>query len=144
MTDNDFDPNGYQNPAHIQQALQCSTIAVVGLSGNPARPSHDVASYMQAHGYTIVPVNPMESSILGEQSYPDLQSIPFKVDLVNVFRDSSAVPGIVDAVIELSLPILWLQLGVIHPQAIQRAERAGIICIVDRCIKIEHRRPTAA
>jgi len=110
------------------------TIAVVGLSSKPDRPSFRVAQAMQAHGYRIVPVTPQGAEVLGEPAYPDLESIPFKVDLVDVFRAPEHVPAIVESCIALGLPRLWLQDGVIHEEAAQRAKDAGIAVVMDRCV----------
>jgi predicted CoA-binding protein len=115
------------------------TIAVVGLSPNPARPSFRVASAMQAHGYRIVPVRPRHggaqpSEVLGEPAYADLESIPFTVDAVDVFRAPEHVPAIVESCIRLGVPRLWLQEGVIHEAAAQRARDAAITVVMDRCM----------
>ncbi len=110
------------------------TIAVVGLSPNPARPSFRVASAMQGNGYRIVPVRPLVHEVLGELAYPDLQSLPFRVDMVNVFRAPEYVPAIVDSCIALGVPRLWLQEGVIHEAAAQRAQAAGITVVMNRCM----------
>ena len=119
---------------------QAKTIAVVGLSDSPMRTSHGVSAYMQRQGYRIIPVNPAVSSALGEKSYPTLSDVPGKIDLVNVFRRSVFVPEIVDEVIRLKLPALWLQEGVIHEEAAGKARQAGIFVVMDRCILKEHRR----
>ncbi|SEF68158.1 hypothetical protein SAMN05421819_0802 [Bryocella elongata] len=116
------------------------TLAVVGLSDNPARPSFSVASYMQDHGYRILPVNPSIPSALGETSYPSLRDLPIKPDVVNVFRLPGFIPDIVDEMIELGLRNLWVQLGIVHEEAAAKAEAAGIHVVMDRCIFIEHRR----
>ena len=118
---------------------QAKTIAVVGLSDSPMRISHDVSAYMQRQGYRIIPVNPNIASSLGEKSYPTLSDVPEKIDLVNVFRRSVFVPEIVDEVIRLKLPALWLQEGVIHEEAAEKARQAGIFVVMDRCILKEHR-----
>ena len=118
---------------------QAKTIAVVGLSDSPMRTSHDVSAYMQRQGYRIIPVNPTIGSSLGEKSYPTLSDVPEKIDLVNVFRRSVFVPEIVDEVIRLKLPALWLQEGVIHEEAAEKARQAGIFVVMDRCILKEHR-----
>jgi hypothetical protein len=110
------------------------TIAVVGLSPNPERPSFRVAHAMQDHGYRIVPVRPLLHEVLGEPAYADLASIPFKVDIVDVFRASEHVPAIVESCIALGIQRLWLQDGVIHEEAALRAQAAGMTVIMDRCI----------
>ncbi len=116
------------------------TIAVVGLSSRVARPSHGVSEYMQKQGYRIIPVNPGEVEVLGEKAYPDLDSVPEKVDIVNVFRRSEYVPPIVDAAIRIGAKAVWLQEGVVHEAAAETARAAGLIVVQDRCILKEHRR----
>ncbi|MDI3316191.1 MAG: CoA-binding protein [Bacillota bacterium] len=119
------------------------TVAVVGLSPRPERPSHDVARYLQEHGYRIVPVNPGHDEILGERSYPSVESIPAElaVDVVDVFRRPEEVPGVVEQVLRRgSVGALWLQLGVIAPEAARKARDAGLLVVMDRCMKVEHRR----
>jgi predicted CoA-binding protein len=124
----------------ITQLLQqAKTIAVVGLSDNPMRTSYDVSEYMQRQGYHIIPVNPAIASALGEKSYPALSDVPGKIDIVNVFRRSVFVPDIVDEVIRLKLPALWLQEGVVDEEAAEKARQAGIFVVMDRCILKEHR-----
>lgn len=115
------------------------TIAVVGLSGNPMRPSFGVSEYLQEQGYRIIPVNPAEESILGEKSYPSLEAIPEKVDCVDVFRKSDAVPEIVASAIAIGAKSIWLQEGVIHDAAAAQAEAAGLDVVQDRCILKDHR-----
>jgi predicted CoA-binding protein len=128
------------SPHEITQLLQRSkTIAVVGLSCNPLRPSHGVSAYMQTHGYRIIPVNPHIHSCLGEKSYHSLFDVPGKIDIVNIFRRSEFVPGIVDQAIQLKVPAIWMQEDVIHEQAAERARKAGILVVMDRCILKEHR-----
>ena len=110
------------------------TIAVVGLSDSPGRPSYGVAGALQNFGYRIIPINPIIDRVLGEQAYPDLRSVPEPIDLVDVFRSPEHVAEIVDECIVLRLPALWLQDGVIDATAALRAEAAGIQVIMDRCI----------
>jgi uncharacterized protein len=124
----------------IQQALKSTRIAVVGMSANPARPSHSVAAYMLAHGYTIIPVNPGQRCILGLTCYPELAAIPHQIDMVNVFRESAAVPKIVTAAQSIGAQHLWLQLGVVHECATTKARSTGINVVMDRCLRTEHRR----
>lgn len=129
--------------AQIKQILEnAKTIAVVGLTSSPLRPSHGVSAYMQQNGYRIIPVNPTITDALGEKSYPSLRDIPkdIKIDIVDVFRRPDAVPGVVDEVIELGLPVLWLQETVIHQEAAEKARRAGVFVVMDHCILKEHRR----
>jgi hypothetical protein len=118
------------------------TIAVIGLSEAPSKPSHYVSEYMQQHGYKIYPVNPSLSEVLGEKSYPTLADLPVKPDIVNVFRLPKFIPAIVDEMLQLNLPNLWVQMGIINLEAATRAEAAGINVVMDRCIMVEHRRLT--
>ncbi len=118
---------------------QAKSIAVVGLSDSPLRISYDVSAYMQSQGYRIIPVNPKIAGALGERSYLSLSDVPGKIDIVNVFRRSVFVPAIVDEAIRLKLPALWLQEGVIHQEAAEKARQAGIFVVMDRCILKEHR-----
>jgi hypothetical protein len=116
------------------------TIAVVGLSNDPSRPSYDVSRYMQRQGYRIVPITPKGGEILGETAYPDLQSVPFDVDMVNIFRRSEAVGPHVQEAIEKNARTVWMQLGIRNEEAAQRAQQAGLDVVMDRCVKIEHAR----
>jgi uncharacterized protein len=116
------------------------TIAVVGLSGKRSRPSYGVAEYLKRVGYRIIPVNPQETEVLGEKCYPDLESIPEPVDIVDVFRRPEFVPEIVESAIRIGAKTVWLQEGVIHEEAAQRAESAGLKVVMDRCILKDHRR----
>lgn len=128
------------SPDEIRQTLRSiHTVAVVGLSPNSARPSYGVAQALQRYGYRIVPVRPLVKEVLGEPAYPDLASIPFPVDIVDVFRAPEHVPAIVDACIALGVPRLWLQDGVIHEEAAQRAKDAGIWVVMDRCMWRDYR-----
>ena len=128
-------------PSKIDRILsETKTIAVVGLSGNPMRPSFGVSEYMQQAGYRIIPVNPVEESILGEKSYPTLEAIPEPVDCVDVFRKSDAVPEIVASAIKIGAKSVWLQEGVVHDEASAAAEAAGLMAVQDLCILKEHRR----
>jgi predicted CoA-binding protein len=120
------------------------TIAVVGLSDNPGKPSHYVSAYMQRHGYRILPVNPSIESVLGEKSYPSLTDLPVKPDVVNVFRVPSMIPTIVDEMLMLGLKDLWVQAGIVNTEAAERAEAGGIRVVMDRCLMIEHRRREGA
>ena len=119
------------------------TIAVVGLSDNPMRPSYGVSAYMQAAGYKIVPVNPQIAEALGEKSYPSLLEIPLevaeKIDLVDVFRRPEYVDEIVEQAIQLKTPAIWLQEGVINERAAEKARKAGMFVVMDRCVLKEHR-----
>jgi predicted CoA-binding protein len=119
---------------------QSHTIAVIGLSGKRFRPSYGVAEYMQRAGYRIIPVNPLEPNVLGETSYPDLDSVPDAVDIVDIFRRSEFVPEIVEAAIRKGAKVIWMQEGVIHEAAARRAADAGLTVVMDRCILKDHRR----
>ncbi len=116
------------------------TIAVVGISSNPMRPSNGVSEYMKRAGYRIIPVNPNETEVLGEKSYARLEDIPEKIDMVNVFRRPEHVPGIVESAIRIGAKSLWLQEGVIHAKAAQKARDAGMTVVMDKCLLKEHRR----
>ena len=115
------------------------TIAVVGLSDSPLRPSHGVAAYMQTQGYRIIPVNPNIEEALGEQSYPSLLNVLEKIDIVNIFRRSDAVEEVVDQAIQLKVPMIWMQESVINENAAEKARKAGIFVVMDQCILKEHR-----
>jgi len=123
----------------IGQLLQgARNIAVVGLSNSPLRASHGVAAYLQTHGYRIIPVNPNIESALGEKAYGSLLEVPEKIDLVDVFRRPEFVPGVVEQAIQLGIPAIWMQEGVIHEQAAERARQAGMFVVMDNCILKEH------
>jgi predicted CoA-binding protein len=115
-------------------------IAMVGLSSNPFRPSHFAAIYMLAEGYDVVPVNPRQKEVLGRRSYASLREVPGRIEIVDIFREPSAVPGIVDEAIAAGAKVIWMQLGVIHQEAGERARQAGLEVVMDRCVKIEHAR----
>jgi predicted CoA-binding protein len=115
------------------------TIAVVGLSNDPMRPSHGVAAYMQSHGYRIIPVNPQVESCLGEKAYASLLEVPEKIDVVNIFRRPEFVEEIVGQAIQLKVPAIWMQEDVIHEKAADKARKAGMFVLMDRCILKEHR-----
>jgi predicted CoA-binding protein len=118
--------------------------AMVGLSGNPYRPSHFAAIYMMAEGYEVIPVNPGEAEILGQKSYPTLTDLaeadPTALKMVDIFRKPEDVPPLVEEAIALGAEVIWLQLGVIHQEAARRAVEAGVDVVMDRCVKIEHAR----
>jgi predicted CoA-binding protein len=136
-----FDPARYQDPLVIRELLHTArTVAIVGLSPNVLRPSNFVGFYLQRHGYGIVPVNPRESEILGEKSYPSLKEIPFHVDIVDVFRAPDAVPAIAEEAVEIGAGALWLQFGVISMEGARVADEGGVRVIMDRCLKVEHAR----
>jgi predicted CoA-binding protein len=134
-------PPRWQDPLTILGILNtASTIAIVGLSPNELRASHFVGFYLKRHGYRVVPVNPREKEILGDRSYPDLGSIPFPVDVVDVFRAPDAVPGIAHEAAKVGAGALWCQYGVISEEGGAIAERAGLKVVMDRCMKVEHAR----
>ncbi len=118
------------------------TIAVVGLTDDTSRASYGVSSYLQSRGYRVVPVNPSVSEVLGEKSYPSLSEAAKveKIDIVDVFRRPDAVPAIVDEVLALKLPVLWLQEMVVHEEAAEKARKAGVTVVMDKCIFKEHRK----
>ena len=124
----------------ITEILQrAKTIAVVGLSANPLRPRHGVAAYLQAQGCHIIPANPQIQAALGEKAYPSLLDVPERVDIVNIFRRPEFVEEVVDQAIRLGVPTVWMQEEIIHEKAAQKARRAGIFVVMDRCILLEHR-----
>jgi len=128
---------------NIQELLRnARTIAVVGLTNDPSRPSYAVSTYLQSNGYQVVPINPKLSEVLGEKAYPSLSEAARseEIDIVDVFRRPDAVPAIVDEVVALGLPVLWLQETVVHEDAAARARKAGITVVMDKCILKEHRR----
>ncbi len=127
--------------AHILRTNK--TIAIVGLSSKPERASYQVAAYLQRHGYRIIPVNPRETHVLGEQAYATLRDVPLAIDIVDVFRESSAVPEIVAETIAIGAKVLWLQLEIYHAEAEAQAQAAGITVVSDVCIKIAHADVTA-
>ena len=116
------------------------TIASVGLSNTPSRASGRVCRYLQSKGYRIIPVNPNETEVLGEKAYPDLKSVPEKVDLVQIFRNPEAVPPIVEDAIAIGAKAVWMQDGAGNPEAAKRAEEAGLVAIVDDCMLRQHAR----
>jgi predicted CoA-binding protein len=116
------------------------TVAMVGLSANPYRPSHFAAIYLLAEGYNIIPVNPREKEILGRRSYPSLKEIPEPVEVVDIFRPPQAVPPIVEEAIAIGAKVVWMQFGVINYEAARRARDAGLEVVMDQCMKVEHAR----
>ena len=119
--------------------LRAKTIAVVGLSDSPLRPSHGVSAYMQAKGYKIIPVNPTITEALGEKSFASLRDVPVKIDIVNIFRRPEFVEPIVDQAIQLKIPAVWMQEGVVNEKAAEKARKAGMFVAMDLCILKEHR-----
>ena len=118
---------------------RAKTIAVVGISNDPLRPSNGVSAYMQSQGYRIIPVNPRIESCLGEKAHASLLDVPQKIDIVNIFRRPEFVEEVVDQAIRLKVPAIWMQEGVIHEKAAEKARKAGIFVVMDRCILQEHR-----
>ncbi len=122
----------------IERILEgAKTVAVVGLSDKPERPSHEVGRYLQEKGYRVIPVNPMVPEVLGEKSYGSLKEIPEKVDLVDVFRKSENIPGIAEEAIQVGAKYFWMQEGVVNEQARERLAAAGIPVVMDLCVKKE-------
>jgi predicted CoA-binding protein len=124
-------------PDLVRQLLASRTVAVVGLSPNPERPSHHVASYVQAAGYQIIPVNPGHAEILGQPCWPDLRSVPAPVDIVDIFRQAEAVEPIVREAIAIGAKMIWMQQGIVNEAAAKLAEEAGLTAVMDRCLKVE-------
>ncbi|MBC8317639.1 MAG: CoA-binding protein [Desulfobulbaceae bacterium] len=124
---------------HIKKILvDCQVIAVVGLSPKASRPSNQVATYLQEKGYTVIPVNPGQTEILGQTCYPDLLAIPAKVDLVNIFRKSEDVEPVVADAVKIQARAVWMQQGIVNQKAAEVAREAGIAVVMDRCIKVDH------
>ena len=137
----DFDLERYSDPLTIQRVLHnAGTIAVVGLSKNELRASYFVGYYLKRHGYRVIPVNPRETEILGEECYPSLRDIPDPVDIVDVFRAPDALPGIAEETVAIGAGTMWCQFGVINLDGARIAEDGGVTVIMDRCIKVEHAR----
>jgi predicted CoA-binding protein len=130
----------YNPPSEEIRAIleKYRTVAIVGLSPKPERDSHKVAKYLRENLYRIVPVNPGQREILGEKCYPDLKAIPFPIDVVDIFRKPEAIPPIVDDAIEIGAKVVWMQLGIAHNQAAEKARNAGLEVVMNKCIKIEH------
>ena len=120
--------------------LSAKTIASVGLSSNQEKESYWIASYLREQGYRIIPVNPTATEILGEKAYPDLSSVPGKVDVVQVFRKPEAVPPVVDEAIQIGAKVVWMQEGISHEESAQKARAAGLQVIMDACMRATHRR----
>jgi len=132
--------NSSTNDEIGQLLKMAKTIAVVGLSDSPLRPSYGVSAYMQSNGYKIIPVNPSIKGALGEKAVPTISDVKEKIDILDVFRRSEFVPEIIDEAIRLKIPAIWLQEGVIHEEAAAKARKAGIQVVLDLCILKEHRR----
>jgi predicted CoA-binding protein len=135
-------PAGFENPGVEERCTllkRVRTLAVVGLSPNPTRPSYGVSQAMQGFGYTIVPVHPLAREILGARAYPRLGDIPVTIDLVNVFRRAEFIDGVVDECLALGLKNLWIQEGIVNEPAAMRAVRGGMMVVMDRCIYRDYR-----
>jgi predicted CoA-binding protein len=131
----------YQDPLTIQRVLHnAHTVAIVGLSSNELRASYFVGYYLRRHGYQVIPVNPRETTILGQTCYPSLRDVPVPVDVVNVFRTPEAVPGIARDAVAVNAGTLWCQFGVISEEGARIARDGGVTVVMDRCIKVEHAR----
>jgi predicted CoA-binding protein len=131
----------WQDPSVIQRIVNTArTIAIVGLSSNPLRPSHFVGFYLMRHGYRVIPVNPREREVLGERSYERLDQIDAPIDVVDVFREPSVVPQLAEDAVAIGAKALWLQFDVISEAGAERAAAAGLDVVMDRCLKIEHAR----
>ena len=127
--------------AGLRRILRNSrTLAVVGLSAQWHRPSYFAAKYVRDHGYRIFPVNPRYDEVLGQRCYPDLQSVPEPIDIVDCFRKAEEIPAIADAAVAVGAKVLWMQLGIVNDEAAQRASAAGLDVVMNRCVKIEHAR----
>ena len=133
--------NEFQDRRTIQEIVHnARTVAIVGLSASELRASHFVGYYLQRHGYRVIPVNPNEERVLGEQVYPSLRDVPDRIDVVDVFRDPAAVPEIARDAVDVGAGALWLQFGVISPEGVRIAHEGGLAVVMDRCLKIEHAR----
>ena len=119
--------------------LSTKTIASVGLSSNPNKESYRIASYLKAQGYRVIPVNPTTSEIMGDTSYPDVQSVPEKIDVVQVFRKPEDVPPVVDDAIKAGAKVVWMQEGIVHEEAAEKARQAGLQVVMDTCMRVAHR-----
>ena len=135
------EPGQLVNDGELRDILgQARTIAVVGLSSSPGKTSYRVAAYLKHAGYHVIPVNPHSQAILGETSFPDLEAIADPVDIVQIFRPSEAVPPIVEQAVRIKAKVVWMQLGIANEAAAEIARAAGIKVVMDRCLKVEHRR----
>jgi len=133
--------NEFQDPRTIREIVHTArTVAIVGLSASELRASHFVGYYLKRHGYRVIPVNPNEERVLGEQAYPSLRDVPEPIDVVDVFRDPSAVPDLAREAVEVDAGALWLQFGVISPEGARIAQEGGLEVVMDRCLKVEHAR----
>jgi predicted CoA-binding protein len=141
ITTSDPKPVDPQEEALIAKILKsANTVAVVGVSEKEHRDSYKVAKYLKDHGYKLIPVNPKLKEVLGEPCYPDLKSVPDHIDIVDIFRSVDAIPGIVDEAISVGADSVWMQLGLTHEESAEKARKAGLSVIMNRCTKIEHSR----
>ena len=130
-----------EQDAELREILGLETVAVVGCSSSPGKAAHDVPDYLREHGYEVIPVNPYADEIFGVEPYDSLADVPGEIDVVDVFRPSDEVPDIVDQVLDRDgVRVVWLQLGIAHDDAAERAEREGLRVVQDSCMKIEHQR----
>lgn len=120
--------------------MSAQTIASVGLSSNPAKESYGIVAYLLGQGYRVIPVNPTATEIFGEKSYPDLESVPEKIDVVQVFRKPEDVPPVVDSAIKVGAKAVWMQEGIVNEEAAQKARAAGLQVVMDACMRVTHRR----
>ena len=120
--------------------LSTKTIASVGLSSNQQKESYWIVSYLKDQGYRIIPVNPTADEILGEKAYPDLESVPEKIDVVQIFRKPEDVPPVVDSAIKVGAKVIWMQEGIVNEEAAQKARQAGLQVVMDACMRVTHRR----
>ena len=135
-------PHGHKQAGDaVAEILRgAKTIAVVGLSSNPMRASNEVASYLKAMGYRIIPVNPNETEALGEKAYARLEDVPETVDIVDVFRRSEVLPGIADSAVKIGAKVLWMQLGIENSEAAEMGRKAGLVVVENACLLVEHKR----
>ena len=124
----------------LEMLQHYKTIAVVGLSSNPMRPSNGVSEYLQSAGYRIIPVNPNETEVLGERSYARLEDVPEKIDIVDIFRRPEEVPPVVESAIRIGAKVVWMQLGIANEPAAKKAQSAGVTVVMDACMLIEHKK----
>jgi predicted CoA-binding protein len=128
------------SPERVRDLLASSrVVAVVGASDKPERPSNDIARFLLSKGYTVIPVNPLKSEILGQKCYPELSAVPVKIDIVDIFRNPADVPPVVEGAIAAGARCVWMQSGIEHSEAARRASEAGLLVVQDRCIKVAHR-----
>jgi len=140
MVECQFPEKNADDPEVLNILRDSKTIAVIGISHKEERDSHKVARYLKEHGYRMIPVNPKYKEVLGEPCYPDLRSVPEHIDVVDIFRNIEAIPGIVDEAIEVRAGSVWMQLGLAHNEAADKARAAGLSVVMNKCIKIEHHR----